>query len=416
VNLPDSAGDLRIHLQLYRKGNEHWESAGTFTTWADGEFRFSELAPGTYKLVTLEQLDRDPFTFTPGGQLFGFAPTFYPGASDFSTASTIQLAAGQTFQANISLTRREYYSVKIPVANAAAGQPINVRICPLGHAGPGYSLGFNPSEQLIQGVLPDGNYALQADTRGEPDSTGMLNFSVHGAAFEGPALNLIPNPSLTVNVKEEFKSGQSVFDEGPAEPADEPSNSATARQVNVQVMLTPIEEFGSAEVGASQPVEGSTEHALVIQNVHPGRYRVRVESAVGFAASVLYGGTDLLHEPLVVGSGGLSSPIEVTLRDDGAATDGKVEGGAQSYVYFLPVDGSSGQFRATYSTPDGSFSQEQLPPGTYLVLAFDSLQEDLAYANQEGLRNFESQGQIIRVAAGQKEHLRLKIISRGDSQ
>jgi hypothetical protein len=123
-----------------------------------------------------------------------------------------------------------------------------------------------------------------------------------------------------------------------------------------------------------------------------------------------------LHEPLVVGSGGLSSPIEVTLRDDGAATDGKVEGGAQSYVYFLPVDGSSGQFRATYSTPDGSFSQEQLPPGTYLVLAFDSLQEDLAYANQEGLRNFESQGQIIRVAAGQKEHLRLKIISRGDSQ
>src|SRR5260370_42618746 len=83
-------------------------------------------------------------------------------------------------------------------------------------------------------------------------------------------------------------------------------------------MLTPIEEFGSAEVGVSRPVEGSTEHRLVIQTVHPGRYRVRVESAVGFAASVLYGGTDLLHEPLVVGSGGLSSPIEVTLRDDGA--------------------------------------------------------------------------------------------------
>src|SRR5260370_15107866 len=121
VNLPDSVGDLRIHLQLYRKGNEHWESAGTFTTWADGEFRFSELAPGTYKLVTLEQLHRDPFTFTPGGQLFGFAPTFYPRASDLSSASTLHLAAGQTVQANISLTRREHYTVKLPVANAAAG-------------------------------------------------------------------------------------------------------------------------------------------------------------------------------------------------------------------------------------------------------------------------------------------------------
>ncbi len=416
VSLPDSAGDLRIHLQLYRKGPQHWESAGTFTTWADGEFRFSELAPGTYKLVTLEQLDRDPFTFTPGGQLFGFTPTFYAGASDFSSAGVIRLAAGETFQANISLARREYYSVKIPVANAAPGQPINVRIYPLGHPGPGYSLGFNPSEQLIQGMLPNGNYTLHVDTQGQPGSTGMLNFSVNGAALEGSALNLIPNPSLSVNVKEEFKSGQSVFDESPAEPSEEPSNSAPARRTSVEVILVPIEEFGSGESVMSHPVEGTQEHTLVIQNVRPGRYQVRVETGIGFAASVQSGGTDLLHEPLVAGTGGLSSPIEVTLRDDGASTDGKVEGGAQSYVYFLPVDGSSGQFRETYSTPDGSFAQEQLPPGTYHVLAFDSPQEDLASANQEALRVFESQGQIIHVAAGQKEHLHLKITLRGDSQ
>jgi len=112
----------------------------------------------------------------------------------------------------------------------------------------------------------------------------------------------------------------------------------------------------------------------------------------------------------------VSSPIEVTLRDDGAEVDGKSEGATQYYVYFLPVGETLGKYRTMASNPDGSFTAAQLPPGSYLVLAFDSAQADLAYTNQEVLKNFESQGQIIHLTAGQKEHLRLKIIARGDSQ
>src|SRR5882672_5317126 len=64
VNIPGSEGELRIRLQLYRReireGQEHWSPAGTFSTWADGEFRFSNLTAGIYKLVTSELIDRDP--------------------------------------------------------------------------------------------------------------------------------------------------------------------------------------------------------------------------------------------------------------------------------------------------------------------------------------------------------------------
>lgn len=433
VSIPGSESDMRILLELYRReigeGQERWETAGTFTTWADGEFRFSNLSSGLYKLITHEQLDRDPFTFTLGGQLFGYPPISYPGASDFSAASPIQLAAGATFQANISLIRREYYSVKIPVANAAVGGQMDIHVYPLGHPGPGYSLGYNPAEQLIQGLLPDGNYTLQAATPGEPGSTGILNFSVRGAPPQGSALNLIPNATLTVNVKDELKSGQGVSGEDPQEAAEGPSNTAPFRRINVQVKLTPIEEFGSAQGGVSQPVEGTQEHALVIQNVRPGRYRVRVTSGVGFAASILSGGTDLLHQPLAVGMGGSNSPIEVTLRDDGAEVNGTVEdatrrdrrpdqnedGTPQYHVYFVPVGGSPGQFRQTIGGPDGTFAQEQLPPGTYRVLAFDREQEDLEYASEEALRKFESKGQIIHIGAGQKERLRLRLIPGSDS-
>lgn len=418
VNLPGAEGDMRIRTDLYRReireGQEHWELARTFTTWADGEFRFCDLSPGTYKVGTGEELDRDPQIFTPGGQLFGFPPIFYPGASDFSAAAPIQLAAGATFQASLSPARHEYHPVKIPVMNAGDGRSMSIRIYPLGRPGPGYSLGYNSVEQLIQGTLPDGNYTLQANTQGQPGSTGVLNFSVRGGPLEAPAINLVPNMSLTVTLREEFKSGQSVFVEGVNDEMT--PKAAPQRRSNVQVMLMAIEEFGSAETALSEPIQGTEEHALVIPNVRPGRYRVHLQTAMGYAASIVSGGSNLLRQPLVIGLGGASSPIEITLRDDGAEVDGKVEDATEGHIYFLPVGEGSGEFREATSTLDGSFTLAQLTPGTYRVLAFDSPQNDLAYADAEAMRKLESKGQVIYLEAGRKEHLRLKIISGGDSQ
>jgi hypothetical protein len=271
-------------------------------------------------------------------------------------------------------------------------------------------------EQLIQGTLPDGNYTLQANTQGQPGSTGFLNFSVRGGPLEAPAINLVPNMSLTVTLREEFKSGQSVFVEDPGVNDESTPKAAPRRRGNVQVMLMAIEEFGSAETALSEPIQGTEEHALVIPNVRPGRYRVHLQTAVGYAASIVSGGSNLLRQPLVIGLGGASSPIEITLRDDGAEVDGKVEDATEGHIYFLPVGEGSGEFREATSTLDGSFALAQLTPGTYRVLAFDSPQNDLAYADAEAMRKLESKGQVIYLEAGRKEHLRLRIISGGDSQ
>ncbi|HWN74785.1 MAG TPA: hypothetical protein VNO13_03515, partial [Candidatus Udaeobacter sp.] len=112
VQLPGVDNTDRIQLQLYRQdfeaGRERWVQAGHFTTWATGEFRFSELAAGTYKLLTQERTERDPVFFNPGDQLYGFPPVFYPNGNDFSAAAPIKLATGATFQANFAVARREY--------------------------------------------------------------------------------------------------------------------------------------------------------------------------------------------------------------------------------------------------------------------------------------------------------------------
>jgi len=420
VNLPGSEGDMRIQVTLYRReireGEEHWQQVRTFATWADGEFRFSELEAGTYKVGTNELLDRNPTFYTPGGPLFGFAPIFYPGVSDFGSAASIPLAAGATARVNLAPSRHEYYPVRIPVANAGDGRSMSVNIYPLGHPGPGYSLGYNSGEQMIQGTMPDGNYTLQVSSQGPSGSTGSVNFSVQGGQREGPAINLVPNASLAVTVREEFKSGQSVFGEVPAAPDGGTPNMARQRPVSVQIVLTSVEEFGSADTVVSEPAQGTEEHALILPNVRPGRYRVHVQCGLGYAASVLYGESNLLRQPLVVGLGGSSQPIEITLRDDGAEADGKIEEATSGHIYFVPLEEGSGEFREVNTTPEGTFAQSQLPPGTYCVLAYESLQNDLAYNDAETMRKLESKGQVIHLEAGQKEHLRLKLISGGESQ
>ncbi len=420
VNLPGSEGDMRIRVQLYQReiveGQEHWQEVRTFTSWADGEFRFSELEAGTYRVGTNELLDRNPTFYAPGGQLFGFAPIFYPGVADFGSAGLIQIAAGATVQINLSPTRQAYYPVKIPVVNAGDGHGMGMNVYPLGHPGPGYSLGYNANEQVIQGTLPDGNYTLQANTQGPAGLTGTVNFSVQGGPRTGPSINLIPNGSMSVAVKEEFKAGESVFGEVDGGAEDGAGNVRRQRQANVQVVLQSLEEFGAAEMVMSEPLPGTQEHTLLIANIRPGRYRVHVQSGVGYAASVVYGGSNLMRQPLVVGLGGTSQGMEITLRDDGAEVDGRVEVAREGQVYLIPLDESSGEFREGQSNPDGSFDMAQVPPGAYLVLAFIGQHNGLVYTDPEAMRKLESKGQVIHLEAGQKAHLSLKPIGDGDLQ
>lgn len=434
ISIPGSEGEVRIPVQLYRQeineGQERWMPSGTFQCWSDGEFRFAGLKAGTYKLVTEEQIDRDPLSFNTEEQLYGYPPVFYPNANDFATASPIQLGTGVTFQANLTVARREYYTVKIPVASATPTNGMQIHVNPLGHPGPGYSLGYNPMEQMIIGMLPNGNYTLEAETfGGEIGSTGMMNFSVRGAAFEGAALSLAPNASVNIKVKEELKNTESDKAEGLQVVAGSPNMGQQARS-NVQVALNRIEEFPFRGGGGSRPVSGGEEGTLMIPNIMPGRYRVRVYGNSGYVASAVSGGADLLHGELVVGLGAAVPTIEITLRDDGAEVMGTIEGTTkaggqqeqggggvpQSYVYFVPVTGGGGQYRETAMWGDNTFRMEQLPPGTYRILAFDHQQQNLEYADAETMRAYQSKGEVIQVSSGQRQKLQLKIISGSEPQ
>jgi hypothetical protein len=437
VTLPSTEAPDSIALQLYHRevqdGRAHWRPVGGTQSKSDGTFRIAELAAGTYKLITRELLDRDPLIFDPQGQLYGYPPVYFPNAADFSSAGLIHVGAGETVVANLSLVRQPYYRVKIAVVGATPDAGIAVNVHLAGHSGQGFSLGYNNRDQSIEGMLPNGTYAVEAAAYGATPASGQLTFTVKGSAVEGARMALAPNATIAVNVTEQFTSSE--------DHAEVSMMTANGRQVSVtgprrymQVWLEPEDEERARTASLRMPTAPDD---IVIDNVMPGRYWVRISTSRGYAASIRSGNLDLAQRPLIVGAGGAASPIEIVMRDDVAEIEGTVEGLAAPapidastrttdvvevfegpapseplpHVYCIPLPDSSGIFAEAAVAQDGKFTFSSLAPGAYRLLAFERQQPDLEYTNPEAMRAYDAKGPVIRVSARQKERTRLQLIS-----
>ncbi|MGB2664799.1 MAG: hypothetical protein WAK48_12390, partial [Candidatus Acidiferrum sp.] len=376
-----------------------------------------------YKLITHEQMDRDSMRQMPGAAMFGYPPIYYSNTTDFSTASAIVVKAGETAQVNLTVARREYYPVQIAVRNAPVGRPMNLQVAPMGTHSPGWSLGYNSADGAIEGLLPDGSYTVEATALGEEQSTGILNFTVRGKPLEGPVLNLVPDAQVTVNVREVFQSQPSNFGNG-----EGATHTAVGGRVmsNVHVDLVPIGDSQRMGSASAVPTEGLDGHTQVIENVVPGRYRVRVTPGRGYVASMESGAVDLLRQPLVVALGGEPAPIEITLRDDGGEVDvswgqaTEAQGSSEQssgnsrlgYAYLFPMNHSDVDMPlGGYGSREGNVSIKQVAPGEYLVVVYETAPEGPLMESET--ETLQSKGRVIHVEAGQKVSVQVKAISEG---
>jgi len=416
-----------VQVQLFSRqvqdGTPKWLPAGSTRANSNGEFRFAELQPGTYKLMTHELLDFDPVVAVPGGQQYGFSPVYFPGVSDDAAAGTVQLTAGQTVQADIPIAHQPYFDVVIPIANPDPNTNLNVSVSMQGRRGSGYALGYNAEKQRIEGLLPNGKYLVEAATA-QNSASGQVNLSVSGAPAQGPSLSLVSNSSIPVHVTEQFTAsdwnGQMTWNSGGH------SFQVHGPRQYLNINAESADDFGGR--GASlRPPTGANDDSLLLENLPPGRYWLRASSSRGYVASATMGGVDLLRDPMVVDTGS-SAPIEITLRDDTAELDGTVAGitppaitesssstftrqSPQAWVYCVPAPDSPGQFRQVGISPDGKFNATAMPPGVYRILAFANQQPNLPYRDAEAMRVYESKGQVVHLSAGQKASVQLQLIA-----
>jgi hypothetical protein len=188
-------------------------------------------------------------------------------------------------------------------------------------------------------------------------------------------------------------------------------------------MVEPVDDFGQQGRATIRPPTGPADDSLILENLSPGRYRLRLSSSRGYVAAATTGGVDLLHQPLVVVPGS-STPVEITMRDDGAELEGTLAGvlpsantaypSTPAFVYCIPLPDSPGQFQQLWASPDGKFNSPMIAPGTYRVLAFNRQQPNLPYRDADGMRSYETKGQIIHVVAGQKQNLQLQVTASAE--
>jgi hypothetical protein len=110
------------------------------------------------------------------------------------------------------------------------------------------------------------------------------------------------------------------------------------------------------------------------------------------------------------------------MRDDNAELEGTLLGASatapdsgrsapQAWVYCIPLPDSSGQFLELAASSDGKFDDQRVAPGVYRVVAFASPQHQFPYRDAEAMKLYETKGQIVHFAPGQKVTLQLQTIS-----
>ncbi len=421
LSTADAADGIRV--MAYRRringGRETWMMQGGATTNSEGVFRIAGLQPGSYLLYTQPSRDGDG-TASRGTSIYGYPAAYYPGVADMSAAGLLTLAAGQHAQADFTLTRQQFYSVTVTIANAEARGGMNLQV----HDRSGRQMSFPVRWNTMQGTaqmnVPNGSYFLEGRRRGETQLYGRVDFTVAGTPLTGLNMTLLPLHAVPVTVRKVFTATNTS---GFGYAGSSEGNSPVSAGLNIA--LTAAEEFFSQPgAGGMRSVEGTSEgSSFEIENVGPGRYWVETTPFEGYVSSITSGGVDLARDPLVVGPGGSSVPIEVTLRNDTGTITAQLSGSGigqqagaaalgeqqQIYVYAIPLFATSEQIKMGGMQGSGQTTITGLAPGSYRVVAFDAPQE-IDFHTPEGLAKYAGQGETVTVDAGSSASAQLDVI------
>ena len=242
--------------------------------------------------------------------------------------------------------------------------------------------------------MPAGFYTLVANciVNGEDSLAGRMPLHVD-SNLANVTVSVSPNVSIPVT----FRTNESGADANQNRPVG-------------MVILTQEKRSAHRAAAWSEQEADGDERRMVIKRVESGSYSVDIRPNPGwYVESARYGSVDLLTDDLKVPEGETTEAIEIKLRNDGARVSGNVRGrgaaSASGMVLLVP----SGAPRLVKVTRimNGSFTIDDLAPGSYRVIALDRA-DDLEYTNPEALRNYLTKAQDVTLGPKQESRVDLE--------
>lgn len=358
----------------YVRGRRIPVTAATTTTNDLGQYRLSNLSPGSY---VLRASAMDTWMNNEGTASFTFVPTYYPGVNALSDSETVAVAASQEML-NLNFALRPGRTARIIGSFEASNMPISGQAISLSLTGRtiGNAVAFNAGAGTTRtdqnGAfefrnLAPGEYTVS--TGGDKDRgtvTVILSAGDEREVVIGPR-----QPTLvTGNVRAE---------------SDQPPRFALSRLRVVTIAADPdyIPPFTFASPLSTVGADGTFRYADLV-----GAYLFRLEGLPDdwVLSGVTMNGNDLTDVPLDLGPGRPArGPLQLAITNRAATLTGKVvdtddRRTPDATILVFAADPSRWTAASRFikigrPRSDGQFTVSGLIPGRYLAVARASIVE-----------------------------------------
>lgn len=334
----DSDGDpvartqVRALRYMFYNGKRQIMPMGYAATDEAGDYKIQNLDPGKFFISAsppheggfFGQGSRTAAPRPPAGQPVkqeeAAVTIFYPGATDVTAATMIELVAGHDWPAtDITLRKLPVYHVRGKVTGQVPTDRAQLRVSVLTRSSVFMDFGGASSH-----IGPDGAFDIPLVSPGAYKVmlvSVIGNFKVLGAVPVDVGSHDVEN--LVVTAEPPFDLNGQVKVEKPANSANDPAKANKTPWAPTRLSLMPVE--GPAMNVPNASTKDDDTFSLV--SVSPGRFRVSVFSmADGFyLKEVRFGDQDVLRNGLTIAPGGGSTPWEITLGANAAKLDGSVQ-------------------------------------------------------------------------------------------
>jgi len=431
----DDAGEPVTGLQVqilrsayYAPGKRTFQSVGSARTDDRGEYRLYWVTPGRYHL-SVGSGGREPSPVSRNElPAKPYPPTYYPGTTDLSQASVIDVQPGVELSGvDFVLARHELYQIRGRIIDATTGQPpreIQLRIFPRQRDVPfNYSESnriYNPINGTFQlrDVAP-GSYWIYATA--SPDLEASVVPKAGSRTFGELFMTLIssqPGTQAPVEISGRdlenlvltLRPGLSIRGRLSLEGQDLP---AITDFKNIQVTLTSV----TPSTNETFPRPIAPDGTFSVDNVLPGEYRVSVHTMQPeiYVQEARLGSADVLNEPVLI-SGPVSGTLDIVLSTKSGQIDGTLVNeqsrplsGVQTVLVPDRFRDRIELYKTAITDETGRFTMRGIAPGEYKIFAWDAI-EEFAYFDPDFLRQLEQKGKPVSISESSKISVEAKII------
>ena len=400
-----------IKVSYNQAGMRTFQAGGTARTNDRGEYRLYWVTPGRYYLAA----------GTPQGPPAGSAPggnpspnesgdtyvfTYYPGATDLSRATSIDVKAGAEMAMDFLVPRAQLYKISGHISGgpntpspAAVGISLAFQTLTGGSGFIQLSQTYDPATGNFEmrNIVP-GSYALQANA-------GTVTARAPVEVVNSDVTNIALDLSGGVDI-----AGKVQIEGGGALPS-----------APVRIQLRPIVKGASNFVGfapaaQAMPADGT----FKIERVLAGEYRAAVPQIAGhYVKELRFDRNDALNSPIEVRQSGTPPVFEVLISPnvaqiEGVVTDERNQPEAGVQVVLVPDKNRDRPelFKAGVTDQAGRYTMKDIAPGDYKLFAWEAL-DSFGYFDPDLLKQYDARGKPIHVEELGKLKVDTKVIPEG---